>query len=385
MLPHPDLSTSTGSSALTVRTVAAISIISIFTTLLVWAPFAFRYGGLSKQARAFGFESIYRNYDGMLFVIPAKTNYRSDQVEKYKVLDLKHTYYAAHTPGYPLLIKLVAPLVGYLPSMLVINVIASVVLGCLLYLFYLRFFESTSPLLLTTFTLLLPRLWILRSTGSSEIVFLCCILASLLLMQDKRYWLAAIFAAYASFTRIHGLLFGIAIALYVVHQYITSRNRSLWGLLVSVGSLTGFVATCMLYLRQYGDFFAYFHTGAVVPTGLIYSQFDSTAKEIKTFFLEDILVYFAIGWIYIFDQLTKQKNMLFYFFIVYFAFILTVQHRDLARYLLPIMPILIGSAATLFEKRAVRFALVAIVPAVYWYVINFMSSNMFLDSMRPFM
>ena len=367
------------------RIVLYITLISLATTLLVWLPFITRYSGLPKNARMFGFESIYRNYDGMLFVIPAKGNYRSDQIEKLKVLDLKPAYYAAHTPGYPLLIKLLSPFVGYLESMLFINVVASIALGCLLYLFYVRFFGATRPLLLVSITLLLPRLWILRSTGSSEVVFLCCIIAASLLLKEKKYALAALFAAYASFTRIHGILFGLGICLFAASHWSRTKKMD-WGtLLVGASAVFGFVATCLLYLRQYGDFFAYFHTGALVPSGMIYSQFDSTAKEIKTFFLEDLLVYFGLVWVYIFDAIQKHKNFLFYFVVVYFGFTLTIQHRDLARYLLPIMPVLIGSSSSIWEKKSVRLAFIAVLPAIYWYVVNFMGSNMFLDSMKVFM
>jgi len=122
-----------------------------------------------------------------------------------------------------------------------------------------------------------------------------------------------------------------------------------------------------------------------VPSGFIYSQFNSNAKEIKTFFLEDLLFYFGAVWLYIFDKVQKYKDFLFFFVISYFGFILTVQHRDLARYLVPIMPIIIGSAHEFFEKKAVKWTFLALLPAVYWYVINFIASNMFLDSMLPFM
>lgn len=368
----------------TIKIAIQIAIISIVSTLLVWAPFFIRSNSLTKSARTFGFESIARNYDGMLFVIPAKSNYRSDQIEKLKVLDLKHTYYAAHLPGYPLLIKMLAPLFGYLESMILINIISSVVLGWLLYLFYLHFFRPSQPLLLVAVTLLMPRLWILRSTGSSEIVFLCCIIASSLLLDKKRYILAALTAAYASFTRVHGVLYGVGLSLHVLYLLIRTKKLHMNMLSVAIASFFGFVFVCFIYLRQYGDFFAYFHTGAVVPMGFIYSQFDSTAKEIKTFFLEDLLVYFAFVWTYLYDQYHKKKTFLFSFVLVYFVFTLTIQHRDIARYILPIMPVLIGAASPIFEKKSVQFALLMVFPAIYWYVVNFIGSNMFLDSMKAF-
>lgn len=362
-----------------------IALLSIFTTIIVWLPFLLKIGEPTSRQVRFGFESIYRNYDGLMFVIPAKTNYRSDQIEKYKVLDLKPSYYAAHTPGYPVLIKLLAPLFGFLESMLFINLLGSVLMGCLLYLFYIKFFAAKNPLLLTVVTLLLPRIWILRSTGSSEIVFMCCLLASALLLSNKKYLWAALFAVYASFTRIHGVLWGLGLIAYFVYNFVVKKQKSYDILVVGLSGILGFVGVCLLYLRQYGDFMAYFHTAAVVPSGFFYSQFDSNAKEVKTFFLEDLLVYFAAVWIYIFDRFNKSKDFLFFFVIVYFAFILTIQHRDLARYLVPVMPVLIGASHELFQKKAVKWALIALLPAIYLYVINFIGSNMFLDSMLPFM
>lgn len=362
-----------------------IALFSLVTTLAVWSPFIMRVGAPASRTAKYGFEGIYRNYDGLMFVIPAKTNYRSDQIEKYKVLDLKPIYYAAHTPGYPIIIKILAPMMGYLESMIYINLVASMLMGCLLYLFYKNIFEAKNALTLTFVTLLLPRLWILRSTGSSEIVFMCCLLASVILMNSKHYIWAGIFAAYASFTRIHGVLWGGGVAIYYLYLYLSSRKNNPKLLWIILGSFGGFLAVCLLYLRQYGDFFAYFHTGAVVPSGLFYSQFESTAKEIKTFFLEDLLFYFGAIWLYLFDKIQKKKDALFFFVIVYFGFILTVQHRDLARYLVPIVPVMIGSVGGYFEQKQVKWMFLAILPAIYWYVVNFVSSNMFLDSMLPFM
>lgn len=362
-----------------------IALFSILSTVLIWLPFLLKIGEPTSRQVRYGFESIYRNYDGLMFVIPAKTNYRSDQIEKYKVLDLKPSYYAAHTPGYPVLIKLLSPLFGYLESMLFINLLGSVVMGCLLYLFYIKFFDARNPLLLTMVTLLLPRIWILRSTGSSEIIFMCFLLASTILLKNKKYIWAGLFAAGASFTRIHGVLWGFGLIAYFLYHLLLRKQKNFPHLFVGVASLLGFLAVCLLYLRQYGDFLAYFHTAAVVPSGFIYSQFNSNAKEIKTFFLEDLLFYFGAVWLYIFDKVQKYKDFLFFFVISYFGFILTVQHRDLARYLVPIMPIIIGSAHELFEKKAVKWTFLALLPAVYWYVINFIASNMFLDSMLPFM
>ncbi len=362
-----------------------IAVFSLVTTLVVWMPFIMRVGEPASRAAKYGFEGIYRNYDGLMFVIPAKTNYRSDQIEKYKVLDLKPIYYAAHTPGYPIIIKILAPMMGYLESMIYINLVASMLMGCLLYLFYKNIFEAKNALTLTFVTLLLPRFWILRSTGSSEIVFMCCLLASAILLNNKHYIWAGIFAAYASFTRIHGVLWGGGVAIYYLYLYLSSRKNNPKLLWIILGSFGGFLTVCLLYLRQYGDFFAYFHTGAVVPSGFFYSQFESSAKEIKTFFLEDLLFYFGAIWLYLFDKIQKKKDALFFFVIVYFGFILTVQHRDLARYLVPIVPVIIGSAGRFLEQKQVRWMFLAILPALYWYVVNFISSNMFLDSMLPFM
>lgn len=357
----------------------------LVTTLMVWAPFLFRLGSDKSVQNTYGFEAVYRNYDGPLFVIPAKTLYRSDQIEKLRVLDLKPAYYAAHMPGYVFLIRLCAPLFGYLTSMLYVNVLASIIFGCLLILLYKDVFKARRYIELTMMTLLLPRLWVIRSVGSSEMVFMTCILASILLFSNKRYVWSALFAFFASFTRIHGVLWGASLVGYFIYLSIKSERRDIRVLIPALGSVFGFVAVCLVYLRQYGDFFAYFHTTAVVPIGMVYSQFDSKAKEIKTFFLEDILFYFGILWIYIFDQWKKNRDVIFVFVIIYFGFVLTIQHRDIARYLLPVMPFVIGTAHKLFEKASVRYALVALVPAVYWYVVNFMSSNIFLDSMKSFM
>lgn len=50
---------------------------------------------------------IYRNYDGPLYIVPAKTLYNPQMIKELGLeLALSEKYFAAHLPLYPLLIRL---------------------------------------------------------------------------------------------------------------------------------------------------------------------------------------------------------------------------------------------------------------------------------------
>ncbi len=79
------------------RDLLAIELVVIFSTLLVWLPFAF---GLGK-----GMLTVFANYDGPNYIIIAKTLYDKTQIATTFSLPIPLEYYPAHLPAYPLLIK----------------------------------------------------------------------------------------------------------------------------------------------------------------------------------------------------------------------------------------------------------------------------------------
>jgi hypothetical protein len=349
-------------------TIFLIVILSIF---LVWLPFIFRIGPEKSEIKKLGFELVQRMYDGPLYAIVAKTLYRSDQINKLHTFDPK--YFAIHPPGYPLLIRIVSPIFGYLNGMLIVNVFGAVLLGWTLFYFFDNVLKISEPIYLVVLVLFTPRMLISSVTGSSEIVFILCSILSVILMHKKKYTLASLPAFYASFTRMPGMLLGVAIVIYLVFKLKNFReNRAM--VLPMIASFAGFLAICLFYIRQYGDFFAYFNSSVVVQTGIIYSQFFVNAKGIGDKYIEDILFYFGIGWHTLLGKFKTLPPFMSIYAWVMFVFVLTISHREMSRYVLPLIPFLISMQSDFLKKPLTKKVLLLLLPAVYLYIINFISN-----------
>jgi len=190
--------------------------------------------------------------------------------------------------------------------------------------------------------------------------------------------------ALATMTKTPGILLFGAYGLVFLETLIREKKfslRWLWVSLIPVGLLVVFG----LYKIQYSDFFAYFHTGGVVPMPYPFAVFNAQAKWVDTPWLEEIMMYFIL---YLFAIVTlkdtKYRSM-FYFPLLFFIFGSFVQHRDLSRYLLPLWPF----AAIAFEKKLAskKFILVLLIllPALYFYAWNFLLFNIIpVADWRPF-
>jgi hypothetical protein len=96
-----------------------IALITLCSTLILWLPFI-----LSNN-----FDTVLRHWDGPLYIIPAKTLYDiNNPLIQENILGLGDKYFAAHLPGYPLTLKVLAPFVGYPRATVVATLLASMLL-----------------------------------------------------------------------------------------------------------------------------------------------------------------------------------------------------------------------------------------------------------------
>jgi hypothetical protein len=196
---------------------------------------------------------------------------------------------------------------------------------------------------------------------------------------------AGILGALATMTKTPGILLFGAYGLVFLERMIQKKEFSfswLWTGLIPLG----LIAVFSLYAVQYHDFFAYFHTGGVVPMPYPFSVFHSDAKWVDTVWLEEIVLYFFIYGFAVITLKDSKYRSLFYFPLLFLIFGTFVQHRDLSRYLLPLWPF----AAIAFEKvitsKKFLIILLILLPAIYFYAWNFMSSNIIpVADWRPFL
>jgi len=370
-----------------------ITLFVLISTLLVWLPHLLAlqtFWGLSFKD---GFNTIYRNFDGLEYIIIAKTFYDPLQIANIPQL-LPHTYYASHFPGFPILIVLFAPLLGFLKSMLFVSIIFTIASAITFYFMVRDFKLTTNPLLLTIIFLLLPARWIIvRSVGSPEPMFIFFVITSLFFfLKAIRHpflithhsslitsfiWLSAIFASFAQLTRPPGALLGLALGFYVLWQgYQKNSMKYILAfypfLLIPLTLLSVFY----LYFLQYGDFFAYFHSGDNIHlTFPPFQIFNSTQFWVGTIWLEDIIYIYILGLLGGILLIKQKLYPLAFFVLTFLTASFFVAHRDISRYTLPIAPFVIIAFQHILVSKEFKIVLVILALALFLYSQNYIISN----------
>jgi Gpi18-like mannosyltransferase len=355
------------------------------STVIAWAPF------LMKGQ----FSTIYKNFDGSLYIIPAKTGYNP---ESFKLIDREPTlphnplYYSAHLPLYPFFIYLGAFAVGFLKSMVGITLLSSIVVAWFFYYMLKKLSLTKYPLILTILFLFLPRFLVVRSVGSPEPLFLLFILGSLFFFEKKNYLLAGILGGLATMTKTPGILLFPAYILVIIESYVMSAKAEIHSKILDFKWLylllipLGLLAVFSIYYIQYKDFFAYFHSGDNIHLLYPYAVFNSAAPWVGTAWLEDILFYFALYTASAVALWKSKHRSFFYFAVVFLTATLFVQHRDISRYSLPLWPLaLIAFEHIVTSKKALLVAGILIL-GVYMYAWNFLGANVMpISEWLPFL
>lgn len=375
------------------RDLLLIAFISLVSTFLIWLPFFLRLTTFWKiPLPTDGMATIMRNFDGLYYVVIAKSFYLPQLINPVYSFNLPATYYAAHFPLYPLLIKTFSPIFGYLWSMLTVNLLVSVITAVIFYLFIKEFKYSKHPFWLTIIFLFLPARWfIVRSVGSPEPLFILMIITSFYffkkgLINNKYYhfWLAGFFGALAQLTKSPGILLFLA---YVIYLLVANWNQLKKRFLLTSSQLIkkaypllliplALLALFVYYRFSYGDFWAYFHSGDNIhlfwPP---FQVFNANAHWVGTFWLEDVLFYYFLGTLGIVFLFNQKKTDLAIFTLVFFYTTLFIAHRDIARYSLPLVPFLIIAFEPFLVKKEFKIAMAVIIIPIFLYTINFIAGN----------
>ena len=365
--------------------------IIILSTIILWLPFILKTDSwFGLKIKNPGFQNVYQNYDGPLYVIASKTLYdplKLSPPEKGLIVSLPLTneYFAAHLPLYPLVIKMFAQTFGFLKSMLIVNILFTIFLVWLLYLF-LQKLKIKNPLLLSVVFLFMPRFLVVRSVGAPESLFIFLILASIYFFEEKKYFIAGLFGGLSVITKSPGIILFFTYLCVFIEQYIKEKKfniRWLYILLIPIFSL----GLCYFYYLRYGDFFLYFKLGELVPLVFPFSVFNYQAKWVDTAWLNDIVFYyliFGLTTIYLFRH---KMRSLFYFSLLFFISVLFLQHKDIARHSLPLWPLSIIAFEKFFTTKSfltVFFAIIIITG--YFYGWNFISFNIMpIGDWTPFL
>jgi hypothetical protein len=392
--------------AKSLRDYIIITLSTLLLTFLVWLPHQLALNSFYKLDFSAGFNTIYRNFDGMEYIIIAKTLYDPQKIASLPQ-DLPASYFPAHFPGYALLILAFAPILGFLKSMLFVSVLSTILAALLFYKLLKDFKLTENPLLLSLLFLILPARWlIVHSVGSSEPTFILFVLATIYSIMKfegehpvdvrvkKYYWiiLAGLAGFAAQFTRPPGALLSLAIFVYllwkILKQVQDDKHKNVIANTVKQSLLTirnyfplfllplGLFVVFYWYQIAFGDFFMYFKTGDNIHlTFPPYHVFNVAEYWVGDMWLEDIVYIFLIGFSGTFLLFKKGLKLMGLFTLIYMLAGISIAHRDISRYLLPIFPFVLIAFEKFLTSKEFKWAAAIVLLGIYLYSQNFIIQN----------
>ncbi|MCR4305851.1 MAG: glycosyltransferase family 39 protein [Candidatus Daviesbacteria bacterium] len=368
-----------------------LTFLTLLVTALVWLPHLLALPGFWGLSFKEGLSTIYKNFDGLEYVVIAKTFYNPLAISALPQ-SLPANYFAAHFPGYALLIAIFAPILGYLKSMLFVSMASTVLAGLVFYFLVKDFKLSNHPLFLSFIFLILPARWlIVHSVGSSEPTFILFILSAVYFFmrfeqsgKPINIFLAGMLGLFAQITRPPGILLFIALFLYLLYKFffhnkLTGFKNVLFNSL-KYTPLTliplGLLGIFYLYSQTYGDFWAYFKSGDNIHLTLPpFQVFNKEQFWVGDIWLEDIIYIFILGFLGGVMLIKQKLYPLAFLVLTYLAASSLIAHRDISRYVLPVSPFILIAFEKVLTSKEFRIILPIILLAIYLYAQNFLIAN----------
>ncbi len=373
----------------TIKDLIVLAALTLSITILIWLPHLLAIPSFWGLNFSNGFATIYRNFDGLEYVIIARTFYDPELIGS---LDqpLSANYFSSHFPGYSIAIALFAPILGYLKSMLFVSISSTILAVWAFYFFVKNLKLSSHPLFLSFIFLIFPARWlIVHSIGSSEPLFIFLIITTLYFFirfeqtgHSNDIFIAAITGFFAQITRPPGILLFIALSLFLFWKVIKDRIHStsiirILGtnsplLLIPLGLLSIFT----WYSITYQDFFAYFKSGDNIH--LTFPPFQVFNKDqfwVGDIWLEDIIYTFVLGFLGGVILWKRKLYTVAFFVLTYLTASIFIAHRDVSRYILPITPFILIAFEKVLTSKEFKIILPIILLAIYLYAQNFILSN----------
>jgi len=307
-------------------------------------------------------------------------------------LALPAKYFAAHLPFYPFLIRVFADFfnlfsipLAYFKSMIFVNLVSTIFLTLFFYFFIKKFQLSKKPLLLSFLFLFIPKFLVVRSIGAPESLFIFLILLSIYFFEEKKYFLAGIFGGLSTMTKTPGILLFFSYGLVFLEKMVKAKKAN-WRWIGIVLIPLGLLAVFVLYAFQYGDFFAYFNTGGVVPMPYPFSVFNFRAKWVGTAWIEEMVFYFFLYALTVCNLKDSRYRSFFYFSLVFYTAVIFVQHKDIPRYSLPLWPMALISLEKFFTSKKFLIIFILLLPAIYLFAWNFIIYNIMpISNWQPYL
>jgi Gpi18-like mannosyltransferase len=374
-----------------IKKILLASLFSLVPTMLIWLPFFFRvpvFWGIPLPTN--GLATIVSNYDGPLYLVVAKTLYNKVAISTNFQFPLTTEYYTAHFPLFPLVIKLIGIITNYPYAMLIATLITGVLAIYFFHKLISDYVDKKNALYLTFLFAIFPARWlIVRSTGSADPLFVGTIIASIYYFKHKKYWLAGIWGLVAQLTKSPGILLFISYSIYFLTR--TDLVKNWWLNVKKVFPVLliplGLLAVFGLYYLTQGSFWTYFHSGDNIHLFFPPFQiFNYSAPWVGTFWLEEVIFIYLIGAIGVYKLYSKKEYEIAVFSSVFYILSLFIAHRDLMRYILPLVPFLYIAFSDVLTKKEFKIASVVIIIPIYLFSLAFISQNVMpISNWAPFL
>lgn len=347
---------------------------AVLSVFVMWSPFLFKVKNIAGiDFGRVGMERIVQNFDGINFLVVAKTWYSAPKIQadyQAVLVGRKPLYFSAHYPGLPAVISAFDIFMSGPRALMAAIILSNVLLAYSLQAFF-RLFTSKPKIAvwLSIIALFFPaRMLSDRIVGSNEPLFMFFVLMSIVMQSRAAYWWSAALGALAVLTRSPGIiLFGA----YLINIWFVSQNswtvkikQSIPYLLIPL-SLLGLWA---FYGVRFGSFWAYFQVGGNINLYWPFVVFASRLDWVSGIWNEDLIYLFILlmtGLMLFWRKHPKTPTAIFG--MLYGIFVMSIAHRDLVRYSLPIMPIILVGMAGMLENKMVKMvAAVMIIPIILY-------------------
>lgn len=333
-----------------------------------------------------GSAKILENFDGPYYGVIAKTWYDKKLIGETYPFTLPLEYYAAHLPLFPAFMSVFSLVTGsVLSGGVLANLLGTIVGVIVVYTVWTKNKWSNPFWVSMAWLFIWPRMWAVRSIASPETIFITLIISSLYFFDKKKYFFAGLFGGLAVLTKTPGLLLFAAYGLWWIEKFIKTKKLDL-KVFPTILIPLSFLIICVLYYFRMGDFFAYFNSGDNIHLQILpFKIFDSTQSWVGSFWLEDVMWTYLVSGIGVYFAFRKNR-VWGWFGLVFWLAIAFVSHRDISRYSLPLVPVVLLGISDLFDRKEFRVALLLWIIPMAAYTYNFLNQNTVqIASFAPFL
>ncbi len=353
-----------------------VALVTFIPVFLIFLPFILQLKQLLfLTIREPGFANVLKNWDGPHYLMISRTWYDLAEIGRRLFIPIDVRYYAAHFPLFPFLIWLGSFFVSGPYAGLLLTLFFDLLLNLLFYFLAKRY--TKHPLFLTlVFTVFPPRYLVTRSIIAPETLMVFTMLLSLYLWEKKQYLLSSVFGFLGVLTKIQALFLFPAYLFAVLEKKLKTKNpinrQSLWMFLIPFA----FILLSIFYYFKLGDFFAFFRAekGNNLYVYFPFSQFNAQNVWAGAW-VEDVVFYFLAMFVLVVTLWRKKERSWFYFALSYSVFLVFIPQRDVTRFAYPLLPLFLFTFESFFTSKLFKWAFIFILPAIYFYTINFMLVN----------